>query len=358
MSQQIRKIELTNKERQALIKRISQTEDRKRADRLRVIWFKAQGLSHADIANLLNIGINQVTEYLRRYLENGLEAVCQTHYKGSRPYLTFEQLNELKIELITHVYTTAMQAVIWVQEKFQVTYSIWGMQKLLKKLGFTYKKNRLIPSKADPEAQRKFVEWFHKTRQALDEHDRIYFVDAVYVKHNAEVGYAWSELGHPHLIPSNTGRQRYHVLGAYCTQTHEHEFILTEENINQDKLIALIDKLHAKHPEGKVYVVLDNACYNRAYRVRERAEGCGITLQFQPTYSPNLNLIERLWKFMRKNFFKDKYRDTFDKFKEQLRGFFNNLAHYRTELETLLAEHFETLPSNWQSPVATPFSRI
>jgi len=257
----------------------------------------------------------------------------------------------LKIELKTRIYNTAEQVIFWVEEHCNVSYSLRGMQTLLKHLDFTYKKNRLVPGKADPEAQRQFVQWFEKMRAGLGPDDRIFFGDAVHVKHNAEAGFAWSPVGEPHIIPTNSGRERYNVLGAYCTQTHEHVFILTEDNINQDTVIELLQKLQDLCPEvAKTYLVLDNASYNKALRVREQAQASRITLKFQPPYSPNLNLIERLWKFMRKKFCKDKYRSTFAKFKTQLDDFFAGLDAYRNELASLLTEKFELVPSLWRAP--------
>jgi len=270
---------------------------------------------------------------------------------GKKSWLTVAQQEVLKLELKTRIYNTAGQVIAWVEEQFKVSYSLRGMQTLLKRLDFTYKKNRLMPGKANPEAQRQFVLWFESVRAQLGPDDRLFFGDAVHVKHNAEAGYAWSAVSEPHLIPTNSGRQRYNVLGAYCTQTHEHLFILTEDNINQDTVIDFLQQLRAQHPQAEnIYLVLDNASYNKAIRVREQAETSQIILKFQPPYSPNLNLIERLWKFMRKKFCKDKYRSTFAKFKAQLDGFFANLDEYRNELATLLTENFELLPSVWQAP--------
>ena len=270
---------------------------------------------------------------------------------GKKSRLTVEQQETLKLELKTCIYNTAGQVIAWIEEQFNVFYSLRGMQMLLKRLGFTYKKNRLMPGKADPEAQRQFVQWFERVRAELGPDDRIFFGDAVHVKHNAEAGYAWNAVGEPHIIPTNSGRKRYNVLGAYCTQTHEHVFILTEDNINQDTVIELLQKLQDLCPEGaKTYLVLDNASYNKAIRVREQAKASQITLKFQPPYSPNLNLIERLWKFMRKKFCKDKYRSTFAKFKAQLDDFFAGLGKHRNELATLLAEKFELIPSLWHAP--------
>ncbi len=348
---QTRKITLTEKERQELLKRIRQTKDRRVADRMRVILLKAEGYKHHVIAHLLQMHINTVSECVKRFLAGGFEVLNRMNYKGKQPRLNEEQQRSLKIELRTRIYNTADQVIAWVEKRFGVTYTLRGMQVLLKRLGFTYKKNRLIPGKADPEAQRQFVNWFEKVRAELGPADRIYFGDAVHVKHNAEAGYAWSESGKPHLIPTNTGRKRYNILGAYCTQTHEHVFILTEDNINQDKVIELLEMLRAKHPNrGKIYLILDNASYNKALRVRAQAKECQITIKYQPPYSPNLNLIERLWKFMRKKFFKDKYRSTFAKFKEKLDEFFANLDQYQAELSTLLTENFELVPSVWQTP--------
>ena len=101
--QQIRKINLTEKEREALLDRIKKTEDRQTADRLRIIWFKANGYSHKEIAKLLDVGINTITRCLQSYRSDGLEGICRTNYAGSNPNLTQEQLNQLKIELLTNI---------------------------------------------------------------------------------------------------------------------------------------------------------------------------------------------------------------------------------------------------------------
>ena len=97
---------------------------------------------------------------------------------------------------------------------------------------------------------------------------------------------------------------------------------------------------------------MDNASYNRAKRVFAQAKESNIILQHQPPYSPNLNLIERLWKFVRKKFSRDKYRETFAVFCANLRQFFMKLDENRAKLVTLLREKFELLPSSWQKPQA------
>ena len=347
------KITLTKEQYTEVEDRIRKAKERKLADRLRVVLYKADGHSHKFIAKLVQLGRNQVTKLLRRFNQGGVSALLQPdHYQGSQAKLTVEQQQLLKVELKTEIYATAGQVITWVEKQWGIVYDLSAMHKLLKRLGFSYKKNRLVPSQADPELQRQFVQWLSGLHQHMKPEDRLYFSDAVHFKHNAEAGFAWSEVGEPHLIPANTGRQRYNVLGAYCLQTHEHLFILTSDNINQEKLVEFLGLLRAKHPDqGQIYLILDNARYHHAHTVQAAARQQQIRLEYLPPYSPNLNPIERLWKFVRKKFFKDRYRETFAKFCTQLEDFFANLDQYRDELTSLLTENFELIPEGWQTPV-------
>jgi len=347
-------ISLDDQERQALEEQIRTTHERKMADRLRVLLYRAKGYAIQFIAELLQMSRNHVTEILRCYRDGGVAAVlAPDHYKGSQPQLTAEQQQALKIELKTHIYVTAAQVIAWIEAQWQVRYDVSGMNKLLKRLGFTYKKNRLVPSKADPELQRLFVRWFEGLCARLGPEDRIYFGDAVHFKHNAEAGYAWSLKGKPHLIPANSGRERYNVFGAYCVQTQEGVFLLTEANIDQAQLVEFLPRLRAQHPgPGKIYLLLDNARYNYARAVTEEARRQRILLDYLPPYSPNLNPIERLWKFVRQEFFKDKYRATFAIFRTQLDDFFAHLDQYRDQLVSLITTNFELVPEGWQVPPA------
>lgn len=342
-------IHLSETERQNLVKQIQTQPERRLADRLRVIVYKAEGQANQEIAHRLQMGRKQVTRILEWYIVGGVAVLLQGgQHKGSLAKLKAEQQQALKVELLTHIYATAWQVIAWVAKQWQIEYEVSAMHKLLKRLGFSYKKNRLVPSKADPELQRQFVSWYRGLCQRLGPDDCLYFGDAAHFKHNAEAGYAWSLVGEPHLIPSNSGRQRYNVLGAYSPQSHEFVGLLTEENITQDKLCALLSQLRQKHPaHAKIYLFLDNARYNYTDQVLHHAQFCSILLDFLPPYSPNLKPIERLWKFVRKFFFKDKYRASFQDFCAQLQEFFANLHAYREQLQSLITQNFELIPAAW-----------
>lgn len=345
-------IELDEQERKKLKKQVNKTKERKIADRIRVILYKDEGLDNQEIASRLQMGRNQVTKILHLYTEGGLARLqAPDDYRGSAPKLTPEQQMQLRHEVTTNIYISAMAVIEWVSAQWEICYSVRGMHGLLKRLGFTYKKNRLVPSKADPNTQEQFIRWFQGLRERMGPDDLLFFGDAVHFKHNAEAGYAWSPSGKPHLIPSNSGRQRYNVLGAYDPQTQASCILLTEASINQGVMGEFLAQLRTEFPDAqRVYLILDNASYNHAHSVKDKAAQLGIALDYLPPYSPNLNPIERLWKFVRKKFFKDRYRHSFEKFCRQLEAFFDNLDDYAEQLRSLITENFQRIPNGWANP--------
>jgi len=346
------KINLSESAVQEIVKQIQKQRERKMADRLRVVLYKSEGRTSEVIAALLQMSRTQVKKVLGKYVAGGISALLRADgYKGSVAKLKESQQQELKVELKTHIYVTAQQVAAWIEQKWQIVYDVSTLHKLLKRLGFTYKKNRLVPSQADPTLQQQFVRWYAGLCDRFQPNDRIYFGDAAHFKHNAEAGYAWSIKGEPFLIPSNSGRQRYNVLGAYCPQHHECVVLLTPDNITQATLVEFLALLRTHHPDqGKLYLLLDNARYNYTQTVAEAASLHHIHLDYLPPYSPNLNPIERLWKFVRKRFFKDKYRRTFADFCAQLKNFFADLDPYRQQLASLITDRFELIPPRWLSP--------
>lgn len=80
--------------------------------------------------------------------------------------------------------------------------------------------------------------------------------------------------------------------------------------------------------------------------VRKVAKEMGIELIFLPPYSPNLNLIERLWKFFRKKVLYNRYYEKFNDFKIACEDFFKNIRKYKNELQSLLTENFQILDVN------------
>ena len=181
-------------------------------------------------------------------------------------------------------------------------------------------------------------------KATLTEKDRYYFVDAVHPTHNPVLGYSWSPRGERPQVQSNTARQRLNLLGAYHSGTQDYVGLETTDNINAQSMLRLLDQLEVHQPEGRIILICDNARYNHARLVRERLQNtdCRVEIMFLPAYSPNLNLIERLWRFMKDRILRD-YYPTFADFRQAIVGFFSHLADYADDLRSLMTENFQIL---------------
>jgi len=212
----------------------------------------------------------------------------------------------------------------------------------------SFKKTRLIPGGIPDEKDQKcFVrKIFRVFKKAEEENGEVIFSDAAHQVHNTDNGGCWQEKGgkNTKVLLSNSGRKRINIIGAINAKTHKPTTIVTEDNCDKDMMKQLLAQIRREYSEsGRIHVFLDNAKYNRSKEVGEQARQLNIKLEFLPAYCPNLNLIERLWKFMKKTLRKNKYYDTFEKFKTAIFEFFKNIEQYKPHLETLLTPKFEII---------------
>lgn len=209
------------------------------------------------------------------------------------------------------------------EETFAVVYTVSGMTALLHRLGYVYKKPELVPGKADREAQEAFLAQYEELNKNKGENDVILFMDAVHPLHNPALGYGWIKRGQDREVPSNTGRRRLNINGAVDLERLE-PVVRYDDTIDATSTIALFEQLLLAYAYATcIYVICDNARYYRSKAVQEYPKDSRIKLVFLPAYAPNLNLIERLWKFFKKQVLYNRYYETFGDFRNACEGFFN-----------------------------------
>ena len=142
------------------------------------------------------------------------------------------------------------------------------------------------------------------------------------------------------LLKTNSGRNRLNVLGAYSPDDHTLVSIEDTASCDAELVSRLLRKLRAANPGTSLLVVLDNARYQRAHTVITLAKQLHIQLLFLPPYSPNLNLIERFWKFLRKTVTRNTFYATFADFRAAVQQVLNNISQYADELASLMTENF------------------
>lgn len=175
---------------------------------------------------------------------------------------------------------------------------------------------------------------------------KVFFADGVHLTYGYQGGYCWCR--ERKCVPSAYGRKRANLLGFMNAVTYETINVMNDSYLNSDSVCEGLEKLRKKYPDESVYVILDNAAYQRCRKVKQKAEQLNINLIFLPPYSPNLNLIERLWKFLRKNILANKYYHCFQDFFHAVESFINTLhIRYFEQLSSLLSFNFELLDSSF-----------
>lgn len=173
--------------------------------------------------------------------------------------------------------------------------------------------------------------------------DKIYFLDPMHQVHNNTNDYRWQLIGlqGTKQVKANTGRRRLNIIGALDPITLSPLIILTESNCDKQLMVSYLTYIREQNLSArKIYVILDNAGYNRAYEVQEIAEALDIILIYLPPYCPNLNLIERLWKYFKKKVIKNQYYKLFEEFSYNVSLFFGSYTNFMDDLKNLLTLNF------------------
>ena len=168
-----------------------------------------------------------------------------------------------------------------------------------------------MPSKANPEIQRSFLNdtllpLIDKAKAQIIE---LFFLDASHFVMGGFSGRVWSIVRK--WVKTSSGRQRFNVLDALNFVTKKVETIVNDTYITSREVIMMLEKLTLEYAGKSIKVILDNARYQRCKAVTEAAALLGVELIFLPTYSPNLNLIERVWKLVKSRVLSCAYHETF-----------------------------------------------
>jgi transposase len=320
-------------------------KDKKLADRIKAVLSLNAGYEYSHVAKILLLDEVTLRRYVKQYQEKGIDGLLEYRYTGGQTRLTTSQKEELGKHLEEHTYLTAQSVIAYVKYQYQIQYSVEGITQLLHRLGFSYKKPKIVPGKANPLKQAAFLHTYAQIKREAQPQDHIYFGDGVHPTHNTHAGYGWIKKGQEKTIPANSGRKRLNLNGALNLKGKT-AVVLPEETINADAMIRLGETLLKQHPTGKIYLILDNARYNharkfKAWRVKHRR----VKVVFLSAYSPQFNVIERLWRFMYQRILANRYFPTFAEFQSTVMDFFNHLDRYRTQLDTLLTDNFQTIPA-------------
>lgn len=168
----------------------------------------------------------------------------------------------------------------------------------------------------------------------------VFFVDAAHFVQGSFLCCVWCLVRL--FVRGSPGRRRYNVLGAWNGVTRELIRVTNDTRVSSDTMVELLGCV-AGQTRGPATVVLDNARYQRCAAVEAEAKRLGVELLFLPSYSPNLNLIERLWKFTKRKALRGKHYPDFATFRGAIDDCLNRIpTDHREALASLMTLKFQT----------------
>ena len=313
---------------------------------MEVLYLKSQQLSHQQICQLCRISRATLSIYLKRYQSGGIESLKQLAYRG-QPSLLNQHQKTIEELFRQNPPRTSAEASVMIEKLTGIKRSPTQVRTFMQKIGMKTLKIGYVPGKAtQPDKIHEQEEFKQEKLEPLlaevkEGKRAVYFVDAAHFVHRAYLGFLWCF--QRIFMASPSGRKRFNVLGAINALTHEIITVTNESYINSQSVCELLDKLAALSLTIPITLILDNARYQKCHKVRDHAQQLGIELLYLPSYSPHLNLIERLWKFVRNECLYSKYYETFDDFKKAISNCLDTAnTNKKEKLATLLTWNFQS----------------
>jgi transposase len=316
--------------------------------KMEVLWLKHLGRSHEDIAAIVRVSRATVQRYLDEFLAGGLERCRHCRWKGQPSTLEHHRLS-LEGYFRQSPPRSVREAQQTIEEITGLRRGETQVRQFLKRLGLKPRKVAAIPlpPKKTPEEhaqeQARFCADKLEPRLAEARAGRrdVYFVDAAHFVFAPFLGWVWCFVRL--CIRAASGRKRYNVLGALQAVSHKLIRVTNHSYINAESVCALLRALAAASTGLPITVVLDNARYQKCAVVTALAAILRIELLYLPSYSPNLNLIERVWKFVKKESLRSKYYKSYEEFTGAIEGCLEGLGtKYGKQMDTLLTHSFQT----------------
>lgn len=314
--------------------------------KMEVLYLKSQGIKHKDICSLCKISKTTLTKYIKQYQTGGVEELKKLDYHGQPSELN-QHGDVLREYFEKHPPSSVAEASDAIEKLTGIKRSPTQIREFLKRIGLRCLKVGYVPGKSmEPEkieeVKRYRLEKLEPLlKEAINGEKAVFFVDAAHFVHRAYLGFLWCFTRT--FICSPSGRKRFNVLGAVNAVTKEIITITNETYINSESVCQLLFKLANSGLSIPIAIVLDNAKYQKCQLIQDYAKELGIQLCYLPSYSPQLNLIERFWKFVRNECLYSKYYSNFSDFKAAI---FNCIvtAHVdkKEKLNSLLTLNFQS----------------
>jgi transposase len=341
-------IELTEELKRELIIAHKKGLPAREADKIKAILMLADGYSGKEVAKVLLLDEDTITNWKERFLNSkSIKDWLKDSYTGYQGKLSNSEKAEVSNFIDENIISSCERVVIFLKEEFGKEYSLSGCWHLLHSLKYVYKYTKNVPSKMNAEQQEQFKLFYEDLIENLPKKQVLLFGDSVHPQHNTAPTKIWVKKGQEKVIKSNTGRDKVNISGLYDAENIDFTYVETKTNVNSETFIELLGKVEKKYPEKDlINIIIDNSKTHYSNAVKDYLkEHPKINLIFIPPYSPNLNLIERLWKFLRKKVINTTYYEKLKDFRENILDFLDNITLYSEEIKKFVGTKLHLMPA-------------
>lgn len=332
---------LTKQEKENLRAAHRQEKNRRAADRIKCILLADEGWTYRMIAKVLLLDEQTISEHVSEYLS---EKKLTLNSGGSASKLDSTQTAELISHLELNTYLKVEDICAYVAVTYGITYTVQGMTSWLHAHKFSYKKPKKTPAKADAEKQKEFIKIYKELVETTSQDEPILFGDGVHPTMATKVTSGWIKTGEDKPIATTASRTRINLFAAINLATMG---IVSDhyKTINSDSMVEFFDILRKTYPNPpNIHLILDNGPYNTSDQTKESAELNGIKLHYLPTYSPNLNPIERVWKVMNEYTRNNRFFKSAKDFRTEILNFFDSTwPQISDQMRSRINDNFQTL---------------
>lgn len=310
--------------------------------RMLCVRMKYLRFEHQDIADTIGCCRNTVGNYITLYEESGMDGLKQLNY--SQPESKLDRHGaKVEASFRERPPRSVKEAAKRIKDLVRIERSSGRIRQYLHRLGMKPLRTGQIPAKADPERQRQYHD--EKIQPLLRKAEKgechVLFLDSVHFVLAAFVAIVWCF--ERTFVKTAPGRFRLNVIGAIHATSKELTALYNTTYITAETVVELLERIAKEYAGLPIHIFLDNARYQHCKLVMEAADRLGIVLEFLPPYSPNLNLIERLWKFVKAEVLAANYFEDAKIFQEAIINFLNQLhkKKMKKELYSRLSLNFQ-----------------
>lgn len=343
----LNKPNISKKDLRIISKRRHDHPDKKVRLRLNTLWFTTQCDSASQIAKFVGVSIRHVFNVIKMYKTDRLSCVMEIHYfKQASKLEGFSDL--IREEFENNPPASVKAASIRIKKLTGIRRSLTQIKVFMKQLGMKLLKTGTIPMgkdetslKAKTEKQREFVSNILDPllKEAEQGERKVLFMDACHIQLSCILGFLWC-FG-KRYIKAFSFRGRISIIGSCSAYGEDIIYDITQGSVDTNAIAFYLFKVRSTIKHGKITLVLDNASYQKNEFVLNTAKDLGIELLFLPVASPNLNIIERLWKFAKKTFVANNMFESLNELQAHLTKCFSILKKkHNADLRSLLTLNF------------------